>query len=186
MRERAKLTDPGGSAISQPRRNIELKFRLADLATARNVAKQRATQALGIEHQVDTYFHCRHGRLKLRQIDRHPAQLVWYERPDEKGARTSDYYLVPVSNPETLKIALTAAWGIRGTIEKSREIYLIENVRVHLDEVNELGTFLEFESVLSPRIGDARGREQLVGLCKLFGLDAQESIAGSYSDLAGI
>lgn len=174
------------SQPASPRRNIELKFRLADLAPARAVAQQHATQNLGVEQQIDTYFQCPRGRLKVRQIDRHPAQLVWYQRADEPTARASDYYLVPVSNPETLKQALTAAYGIRGVVEKRREIYLIDNVRVHLDAVRDLGTFLEFEAVLGPQVDDRHGAAQLAELCEIFKLQDQDRLSGSYSDLAGI
>ena len=57
-------------------RNIELKARLADLDAARKTAVAIATERLGTQHQVDTYFHCRHGRLKLRQIDRLMGQFA--------------------------------------------------------------------------------------------------------------
>jgi adenylate cyclase class IV len=62
-------------------RNIEIKARLSDLAAARQTAAAVATKRLGAQHQVDTYFHCREGRLKLREVDGLSAQLVWYARP---------------------------------------------------------------------------------------------------------
>ena len=67
--------------LPAPRRNIELKARLASLATATAVAQEFATQRLGIQRQIDTYFGCRQGRLKLRQIDDQPAQLIAYAPP---------------------------------------------------------------------------------------------------------
>ena len=68
-------------------RNIELKARLADYAAAQKVAETVATRRLGTQHQIDTYFHCGQGRLKLRQIDRLRAELVWYARPDRARAQ---------------------------------------------------------------------------------------------------
>lgn len=164
-------------------RNIELKTRLAEPQAAREVAQSVATKRLGTQHQVDTYFHCPQGRLKIRQIDGLSAQLVWYSRPDEPGPRPSDYLLVPLANPETLKAALAAALGVRCVVEKQREIFLYRNVRIHLDEVAGLGSFLEFEAVLGPGVDHAAGQSQLDHLVDAFSLEEGGLLAGSYSDM---
>ena len=164
-------------------RNIELKARLADLDAAREIAESLATERLGVQHQIDTYFDCRNGRLKLRQIDNLRSELVWYARADQQGPKPSDYQVVPVSNPETLKIALAAALGVRVVVDKRREIYLVDNVRIHLDEVAGLGTFMEFEAVLGPGADDAAGYTQLARLQDEFGITAADLLPGSYSDM---
>ena len=164
-------------------RNIELKTRLRDPAAARAVAEAVATSRLGVQHQVDTYFHCHNGRLKLRQIDGLSAQLVWYARPDEQGPKASDYRLVPVSNPETLKAALTAALGVRGVVEKRREVFLVDNVRIHLDDVVGLGHFLEFEAVLGAHHTDAHGHAQLDRLMQQFDIQPADLLEGSYGEM---
>lgn len=163
--------------------NVELKARLADLESARRVAVSIATQHVGTEHQIDTYFQCSQGRLKLREIQGHSAQLISYSRPDQEGPKTSDYLLVPVADPESLKAALAAALGIRVVVDKRREIYLIDNVRIHLDEVRGLGQFLEFEAVLGPGIDEAAGRAQLDRLAATFATHPADRVAGSYADL---
>jgi adenylate cyclase, class 2 len=164
-------------------RNIELKARLHDLAPAREVAQQLATASLGVQHQTDTYFHCRRGRLKLREITGQTAQLVSYERPDRVDAKGSDYQLVDVPDPAALKQALSAALGVRVVVAKRREIYLVNNVRIHLDEVAGLGEFLEFEAVLSPGRDDASGHQQLAKLQAAFRIQPDDLLAVSYADL---
>jgi adenylate cyclase class 2 len=164
-------------------RNIELKARLHDLAAARNVAQRLATASLGIQQQTDTYFHCRRGRLKLREITGQIAQLVSYERADQVDAKGSDYQLIDVPDPAALKHALSAALGVRIVVAKRREIYLVDNVRVHLDEVAGLGEFLEFEAVLSPGRDDASGHQQLLELQAAFGIRPGDLLAVSYADL---
>jgi adenylate cyclase, class 2 len=166
-------------------RNIELKARLRDPTTARQIAESIATKRLGTQHQIDTYFACRHGRLKLREINGLSAELVWYTRKDQQGPKASDYRLVPVTNPEALKAALTAALGTRVVVDKRREIFLVENVRIHLDEVAGLGQFLEFEAVLGPTVDDAAGRAQLDRLMEQFGIRSDDLLSGSYSDMLG-
>jgi predicted adenylyl cyclase CyaB len=164
-------------------RNIELKARLRDLAAAREVARRLATASLGIQQQTDTYFHCYHGRLKLREIGGQNAQLVCYERPDTPDAKGSDYRLIDVPDPAALKQALSSALGVRVVVAKRREIYLVNNVRIHLDEVAELGEFIEFEAVLSAGRDDASGHRQLAELQAAFGIQPDDLLAGSYADL---
>lgn len=166
-------------------RNIELKARIADLAAARSVAQRLATEYVGVLRQVDTYFHCHHGRLKLRETDGGLAQLVGYARPDQPEAKGSDYQLVAVSDPAALKQTLTAALGVWRVVEKRREVYLVDNVRIHLDEVVDLGTFVEFEAVLGTDIDDAHGQAQVADLMREFGVEVDDLISGSYSDLIG-
>jgi predicted adenylyl cyclase CyaB len=164
--------------------NIELKARLADLEGARRVARTLATSRLGMHHQVDTYFASRNGRLKLREIDGHTSQLIWYARPDDLGPKASDYQVVPVADGEAMKSALTAALGVRAVVQKRRDIYLWHNVRIHLDEVAGLGTFLEFEAVLGPGVDEAAARAQVDHLLGRFAIAPADLLAGSYGEMA--
>jgi predicted adenylyl cyclase CyaB len=164
-------------------RNIELKARLADLDAARTLAEAVATKRLGVQHQIDTYFHCRHGRLKLRQIDGLRAELICYARADQEGPKPSDYQLAPIAHPETLKAALTAALGVRAVVEKRREIFLHHNVRIHLDDVLHLGRFLEFEAVLKSPSDEAAGRALLDGLMRQFAISPADLLPGSYGEM---
>lgn len=163
--------------------NVELKARSASLEQARAIALGVATKHLGEQSQVDTYFRCTHGRLKLRQIDGLSAQLVWYARPDDMSAKTSSYRLVPVTHPETLKQALEAACGVLVVVAKRREIFLYQNVRIHLDHVEGLGTFIEFEAVLGPSVDETIGRKQVAWLSAEFQITRADLVAQSYSDL---
>ena len=165
-------------------RNIEIKARLSDLAAARRTAEGLATERLGVQVQVDTYFHCPHGRLKLREIVGQRAELVYYERPDQPAPKGSDYQLVPVPDPAALTAALTAALGVRSVVRKRREIFLHHNVRIHLDEVDGLGVFLEFEAVLGPGIDDRAGQGRLDELVRRFNIAADALLSGSYGDAA--
>ena len=164
-------------------RNIELKAVLPDLDAARAIAERLATEHLGRQHQLDTYFHTSRGRLKLREIDGSKAQLIWYARPDIEGAKGSDYQIHAVDDGPSLRALLSAALGVRVSVEKQRQIYLCDNVRIHLDRVVELGTFLEFEAVLPSAASDAQGFQQVEQLQRAFGIGPQQRVSGSYADL---
>jgi adenylate cyclase class 2 len=172
-----------GMAVSH--RNLELKAHYTDLAAARKPLQLLELQDGGREIQTDTYFRVVGGRLKLREMESGAAVLIGYHRPDVMGARWSDYHLVPVPQPAAMKALLADLLGIRGVVRKSRTILFWENVRIHLDEVDGLGTFVEFEAVLKCP-GDAdSAQSRLDELCRLLDISPASCLAGSYADLLG-
>jgi predicted adenylyl cyclase CyaB len=168
-------------------RNIELKARLPDLAAARGIAQRIATSYFGVEEQTDTYFHCAQGRLKLREIRSADgackAQLIPYARSNQPDAKRSDYQLLEVSDHAGLKQALSTALGVSVVVVKLREIFLYGNVRIHLDQVTGLGTFIELEAVLGPDVDAATGHAQVANLRHQFGILPADQLSGSYADL---
>jgi adenylate cyclase class IV len=174
--------DLTAAASTALRRNIELKARLTDLDRARRRAQEVATATLPSEHQVDTYFSAKSGRLKLREINGLSAVLISYQRADHHDSRKSSYRLVPVAEGALLKAALSSALGVIAIVEKSREIFLFRNVRIHLDQVVGRGNFLEFEAVLAPDDEDKAGHDLLRWLQRHFEIADQDLISGSYGD----
>jgi adenylate cyclase class 2 len=175
-----------GYARRMPRANLEIKAACADLDAARARAKEVATSWVGVEKQVDTYFVTRRGRLKLRESSREGGQLVPYLRPDTEGPKRSDYALLPVAEPAALKALLTAILGVHRVVTKEREIALYENVRIHLDRVEGLGSFVELEAVFDGEPGEeAAQQEKVAYLCRALGIRDEDRIAVSYEGLLG-
>ena len=129
------------------RTNLEIKARSADPEAFRRRAEAVATRHVGVDRQIDTYFATQQGRLKLRESSLSGGQLIPYLRPDEPGPKDSDYAVIPIEQPEGLKALLTEILGVHRVVRKVREIWLCENVRIHLDQVEELGSFVELEAV---------------------------------------
>jgi predicted adenylyl cyclase CyaB len=174
------------SMAEMPRHNLELKARCTDLAGAAQRLQEFGARLADVERQADSYFHVPHGRLKLREIDGQSAVLIWYERADQPSFKSSHYRLVPVANADSLKAALTAALGIRGVVQKRREIWLYRNVRIHLDEVAGLGSFIEFEAVLAEGADLGASRTILDQLAALLAIQTGDCLATSYADLLGL
>ncbi|HWB11922.1 MAG TPA: class IV adenylate cyclase [Pirellulales bacterium] len=165
-----------------PNRNIELKARVHSLERVGEICREFA-QFSAHERQVDTYFTCQQGRLKLRERGTQAAQLVAYARPDETTPRASDYWLVPVAEPSLLKAALTAALGVRVVVEKDRQVFLYRNVRIHLDRVACLGDFLELEAVLGGQDDEREATRLVAELAQRLGVESSDRVDCSYSDL---
>ena len=167
-------------------RNLELKARCGDLQRAAEAALSLGATRAGELRQLDTYFRFAHGRLKLRETEGRGAELIAYERANDPAFRGSDYYVIPVSHPAEMKAALAKKLGMRGEVRKRRELLLWHNVRIHLDDVAGLGTFIEFEAVISPAGDEVLSLERLGSLKEALAIRDEDRVAVSYSDLAGL
>ncbi len=166
--------------------NLEVKARCGDLSTARERVARIATEHVGVDHQLDTYFRTAKGRLKLRESSLAGGQLVAYLRPDADGPRWSEYRVVPVEDPASLKALLTEILGLHRVVEKEREIFLYENVRIHLDQVTGLGTFLELEAVAdSNSDADRAQQDKIAFLMQELSIEPQDLVTTSYEALMG-
>ncbi len=165
------------------RRNLELKAVDPAPAATRAAALAHGAEPAGVRRQRDTYFHAVQGRLKLREVEDAPAELIAYARADRDGPTVSTYHVVPVLDPDALADALHDALGTRVVVEKERELLLWRaTVRIHLDRVAHLGTFVEVEAVagaggITPEI--ARVDE----LRAVLGVTDERLVAPGYADL---
>jgi predicted adenylyl cyclase CyaB len=125
--------------------NIEIKARTTRAADIRKILLEEGADFKGTDHQTDTYFNVPNGRLKLRQGNIE-NNLIYYERANAAGPKTSHFDLVPVPDAEALKAVLSKSLGIKVVVQKEREIYFIENVKFHLDTLRQLGNFVEIEA----------------------------------------
>ncbi|HEX8991048.1 MAG TPA: class IV adenylate cyclase [Anaerolineales bacterium] len=163
--------------------NIEIKARARDFNGIRSRAATLADTPLQVIVQEDTFFAVPQGRLKLRVRNPDPAQLIYYERPDQGGPKRSDYQIFETEDPERLKLTLSRALGIRGIVRKTRYLYLVGQTRVHLDDVEGLGQFMELEVVLRPDQPDADGQAIARDLMAKLGVAESELLEGAYMDL---
>ncbi len=162
-------------------KNLELKAKLSSARRTMRILEEFG-QPVEILRQTDTYFNVRHGRLKLREEQGKSGELIYYRRRENRGPRWSEYEIIDVREPKKLKLALTSALGIKATVRKIRKVYYYKKIaRIHLDSVRGLGEFIELE-VISTGRGDKV--EQIHDeLIKRLGIERDERIAGSYSDL---
>ena len=150
--------------VSEARRNVELKAVDPDPGRTLERAQELGAEDRGVIAQRDTYFRVREGRLKLREEEPGEAHLIAYARPDAADVRVSSYRVVPVPDPAGMIAALAETNGIDVVVAKRRRLLLWENVRIHLDEVEGLGSFVELEAVAEPDSDLARERRQVAQL----------------------
>lgn len=163
--------------------NIEIKARARDFNAIRARAEAITDTPVEVIPQEDTFFSVPKGRLKLRVRRAEPAQLIYYERPDQDGPKRSDYQIFETADPESLKLTLSRALGIRGVVRKTRYLYLVGQTRVHLDDVEDLGQFMELEVVMRPGQADAEGQAIAHDLMSKLGVEPDDLLEGAYMDL---
>jgi homotetrameric cytidine deaminase len=166
--------------MSAPRRNIELKALDPDPARSLAVCRRLGAEDRGVLRQRDTYFRARSGRLKLREEEPGGAVLIQYDRPDAAQARESRYRLTRVEDPDDLRASLDEALGTLVVVDKERHLFLWDGVRIHLDTVRGLGSFVELEGVAPPDSDLAPEQEKVARLQRELGID--EILTDSYSD----
>jgi predicted adenylyl cyclase CyaB len=125
--------------------NLELKARYASPQKAHACARALGAVRCGTLIQQDTYFRVPRGRLKLREADGETAELIYYERSEEMTERWSRFTREPVTEARGLSRVLCEAFGVLAVVRKRRELYLFRDARIHIDDVDGLGAFVEFE-----------------------------------------
>lgn len=163
--------------------NIEIKARVRDFTALKARAESLSETPVQIIPQEDTFFIIPKGRLKLRLLAPDHAQLVWYARTDDTGPKRSDYQIYETRDPENLKTVLTLALGVRGVVKKARYLYLVGQTRIHLDDVEGLGYFMELEVVMRPGQSDAEGQAIAEDLMKKLDIAPGDLLDGAYMDM---
>jgi len=163
--------------------NVEIKARVDDMDSLRERVRALAGCDARVLRQEDTFFQIPSGRLKLRVIDETQGELIYYERCDEPGPTPSEYLISPVADPEAFKEVLSAALGVRGVVRKERELFMIGRTRVHLDEVEGLGSFVELEVVLAPEEPAETGHDEAQELLEMLLIPPADLADTAYIDL---
>jgi len=164
-------------------RNVEIKARVDDPDSLRARVEAMADSPVEVLDQRDVFFHAPEGRLKLRSFPDGRGELIAYRRPDATGPALSDYRIHRTEAPESLEGFLAELFGTRGEVRKRRLLYRIGQTRVHLDEVEGLGDFIELEVVLSDDQTADNGAQIAEQILGDLGLSGAERIACAYIDL---
>lgn len=164
--------------------NIEIKAKCFHPQQVEAFLLQHHAKFIGVDEQKDIYFNVHHGRLKLRQGNIE-NNLIFYNRPNQEGPKQSNFLLVPVADGNAMQQILSASLGIKIIVEKKRKIFFIENVKFHIDEVKNLGSFVEIEA--GNKNFPDKTVNQLQQQCNAYmqqlGIKNEDLISNSYSDM---
>jgi len=164
-------------------KNIEVKMEIRNFRAIENILKDVGAVSAGKMRQKDTYYHNSNGRLKIREIDHQICEIIFYKRPNKKGSKISDYSIetVPNNQCKNIKRIYRKNYGEKVVVDKERKLWFIDNTRIHLDRVKDLGTFLELETVVKDKMTEAKKEFNLV--FDTLKLTTNNKIKGSYCDI---
>jgi len=163
--------------------NFEIKARSENIEYIRNYLLQNDAKYIGVDFQKDTYFKVPTGRLKLREGNIENS-LIFYKREDVQGIKLSQINLVKLTPNSGMDKVLLNSNGILTIVSKKREIYFIDNVKFHIDEVMGLGAFVEIEAIDETGIfSKEKLQQQCEYYAEVFKIKTTDMIEGSYSDM---
>ena len=163
--------------------NVEIKARVTDPKAMRSRVESLGTTAREEFVQIDTFYNVPVGRLKLRDFADGTGELIYYERPDAVGPKVSDYFRAPSADPSSLRDVLARSLGERATVSKRRQVFLLGQTRIHLDEVEGLDSFIELEVVLRDGQSVSEGERIAVSLMDALSVSSSDVISRAYVDL---
>jgi predicted adenylyl cyclase CyaB len=162
-------------------RNLEFKARLNDLSAVLKRARELGADLWGDLRQTDTYFAVKGGRLKLRETAGFQAELIYYRRDENGAGRPSDYEVAHSADADAVRSVLSHALGVLATVKKRRTLLVLDSTRIHLDNVEGLGTFIELETPVKQDEAEARAR--IDALMGALGFDWSDCLRSSYLDM---
>lgn len=160
-------------------KNLEIKVKVDSLKRIKSLIKQNKIELVEILKQKDIYYKIDAGLLKLR-IENGKQTLIFYKRNEKSPKRWSDYYLLEISADQAAKFLGKFLYKLI-EVEKTRELYLYKNTRIHLDKVKGLGSYLELETRVVNGLKDAEKRFNY--LFDLLELKKYKEIRNSYKNL---
>ncbi|KAK2579028.1 hypothetical protein KPH14_002822 [Odynerus spinipes] len=166
-------------------RNIEIKAKIDDPEVLVDKLKKITKCECTVIKQCDTFFKTSKGRLKLRQFEDGTGELIYYERTNMTGPKLCNYQITKIS-AETcgdLKNTLSLCYGTHGIVEKIRHLFMIDQTRVHIDDVNGLGSFMELEVVLNDNQDISMGEQIAQDIMTQLGIHRESLVPEAYVDL---
>lgn len=163
-------------------KNVEIKARARDWDAQLQRAEALASSREQIR-QDDTFVQCGRGYLKVREFGDGKGELIFYQRPKEKDPKVSEYQIWPIEEPGMLLAILAAGLGRTRTVGKDRTVLHCGRTRIHFDNVDNLGQFIELEVVLEPGQPEQEGIKIANDLMSKLGIQPEDLIEGAYVDM---
>ena len=164
-------------------KNIEIKTPLEDPRPIEAKLRSLDAEKIWCRWQRDTFFHTSKGWLKIREAEDEKAELIGYDRAvDDSGPRPSTYDLFDLEEVERWKRMFERVLGVKQIVEKTRTLWTWKQTRIHLDQVNGLGDFVELEAV-AKEIDLDEAYDQADVMIRELDLDRSEFLSVPYAEM---
>ena len=160
--------------------SLDMKAELRDPAIARAICEKLGAAHAERVEQTDEYYRIPDARLKKRTTNE-GVEYIFYTRVDRAGTRLNQFTIYDEQAGRDRFGSISPP--VVTTVRKVRDVYQYRNGRIHLDDVEGLGTFIEFEALITPERDVVTAHKTLDDLWKHFRPVMGEVISASYSEL---
>ncbi|MBC5991399.1 class IV adenylate cyclase [Pontibacter cellulosilyticus] len=166
--------------------DITIKARCDNPAEVESILLGLNATYQGQDVQTDTYYESEYGKLKHRQGNIENV-LIHYNRTRLEEAHQTEVLLY-LKNPSAATVAAVCQGKrILGQVKKRRKIFFIDNVKFHLDQIQDLGTFVEIEAIdLEGSVGTEVLQQQCDYYKEMLQIQDEDIITSAYTDLLQI
>ncbi|MFW9864150.1 MAG: class IV adenylate cyclase [Candidatus Thorarchaeota archaeon] len=189
--------------MSESRFEVEVKITLEESEQLEAALLKIGARKLNTETQVDAYFDhpCRSFpetdeaiRIRRRQPHTDDHQVVTDDRPlnemTYKGpkvdplSKTRVELSVGLDDSREAGLILTQlGFKAIAKVTKIRSFYAVREITISIDDVIDVGKFLELERVVEHEHQIASAREDIFDVVRELGLNPEESIRDSYLEM---
>ena len=166
--------------------NYEIKAYTSEHDSIREFLNKHKAVFKGVDHQIDTYFPVKIGRLKIREGNIENC-IVHYDRESKSGPKRCEYSIIKFKPDDpvlrSFKDILISTMGVLTVVDKKREIYFLGNTKFHLDTVKGFGKYFEIEVIDTKKIEESVLRKQCENYLKELGIKSAQLMKESYSDM---
>jgi predicted adenylyl cyclase CyaB len=169
--------------------NLELK---AYSSKSDNESNKQKFLDMNLKFQIlsqkDTYFKTTKGRLKMREQKDLTAQTsrayaIFYERPDTEESKISNYDFYNINDPDMFIKVFGGALEKEIIVDKIRTVYFYQNARIHFDDVDGLGSFVEIEVVINNFDEEKNSNNVMNDLINILNIKGEHRIKVGYREL---
>ena len=161
--------------------SVEWKAEVRDPSIVRALVKRLGGVHASTSVQSDTYYRVIDGMLMKREVEGEPPEFIHYLRAPGVRPRHTRFTLYSEEQAvERFGARPIPVWVI---VEKRRECWLLDGVRVHIDEVEDLGWFVELEVLVTPDQRPEEGEAKIASIRERLGPFVGEPVARGYAEL---
>ena len=164
--------------------SIEWKAEIRDPSIVRALVKRMGGVHASTVLHCDTYYRVIDGTLLKREIEGEASEFIHYLRPAGVRPRHTRFTLYSEEQAaERFGAKPIPVWVI---VEKRREVWVLDGVRVHLDEVEDLGRFVELEVLVTPDQSVSACEAKIARLRTALGPFVGEPVSKGYAELLAL
>ena len=182
---------------------VEVKIPIENRKSVETALHRIGAQQMNSETQVDAYFdhparafqetdealrlRSRHPEAEGAQKDNTiptPYELTYKGPKLESRSKSRVEHTVLISNIDSARLILeNLGFKHVATISKRRVFYTVDSITVSVDDVEDVGLFLELERIVTSRSDMNPALDMIFNLIERLGLDSKHSIRTSYLEL---